>query len=423
MDKPLTQNIQPDREPSDIDDYERAGGYQALRKALQTPPAQIQQWVTACNLGGRGGAGYPAGKKWSAIAMGGKARHPKFLAVNADEMEPGTFKDRLLMEGDPNLVIESAIVSAYAIEADVVYLFLRWAYKLSERRLAKALHQAYDRGYLGKHILGSPYSLEMYLHTSAGRYMCGEALGLLNALEGRRPIPRAKPPHAAEVGLWGKPTIVDNVETLANVPYIITHGPDEFNRLSRTGEGGTKLYGMSGRVKHTGIWELPMGTPLGEIFHEHAGGMRDGYAFRGLLPGGASSGFLTEQHFNVPMDFGSVRQAGSSLGTGTMIVLDDKTCPVGMVHNLQVFFARESCGWCTPCREGLPWVRQILQALEDGYGQPEDLEILQEHTRLLRSGHTFCELAPGAMLSLRSALQYFSEDVRRHIQQHRCPWR
>lgn len=423
MDRPLTQNIRPDRVPLDIGEYERAGGYQALRKALTMSPAQIQQWVTDCNLGGRGGAGYPAGKKWSQVAMGSRARHPKYLAVNADEMEPGTFKDRLLMEGDPNLVVESAIITAYAIEAQAAYIFLRWAYKLSERRLAQALHQAYERGYLGRNILGSAYSLEMYLHTSAGRYMCGEAQGLLNALEGRRPIPRARPPHAAQVGLWGKPTIVNNVETLANVPYIINHGSAAFNRLSRTGEGGTKLYGVSGRVKRPGLWELPMGTPLGEIFHEQAGGMRDGYTFRGLLPGGASSSFLIEKHFEVPMDFGSLRKIGASLGTGTMIVLDDHTCPVGLVHNLQQFFARESCGWCTPCREGLPWIRNILGALEEGQGQPEDMQILQEHTWLLRPGHTFCDLAPGAMLSLRSALQYFPEDFLDHLRRPGCRYR
>jgi NADH-quinone oxidoreductase subunit F len=423
MDKPLTKNIRPNREPMDIAEYEKAGGYQALRQALRMSPAQIQQWVSDCNLGGRGGAGFPAGKKWSFVPRGDEARRPKFLAVNADEMEPGTFKDRLLMEGDPNLVVEGAIVSAYAIQADVAYIFLRWAYKLSERRLKKAIAQAYEKGYLGKNILGSPYRLEMYLHTSAGRYMCGEAEGLLDALEGKRPIPRPKPPHTVSVGLWGKSTIVNNVETLANVPHIINGGPDWFKSLSRTGEGGTKLFGASGRVRRTGIWELPMGTPLGEVFHEHAGGMISGYEFRGLLPGGASSAFLREEHFDVPMDFASVRQAGSNLGTGTMIVLDDKTCPVGMVHNLQEFFARESCGWCTPCREGLPWVREVLETLEKGQGRPDDLAVLQEHTWLLQEGHSFCPLAPAAMMSLESALKYFRADFEQHIRQHRCPWK
>jgi len=422
-DKPLTKNIRPDREPLDAAEYEKAGGYQALRRALQMSQKEIQQMVTDANLKGRGGAGFPTGKKWSFVPMGDKARRPKFFAVNADEMEPGTFKDRLLMEGDPNLVVESAILSSYAIEADVAYIFLRWAYKLSARRLTKAIAQAYERGYLGKNILGSSYSLEMYLHISAGRYMCGEEDGLLNALEGKRPIPRTKPPHAVTVGLWGRPTAVNNVETIANVPYIISHGPEAFKALSLTDEGGTKLYGISGRVKRTRIWELPMGTTLGEIFHEHAGGMIDGYTFRGLLPGGASTSFLREEHFDAKMDFSSMDKTGSRLGTGTIIVLDDKTCPVGMVLNLEQFFARESCGWCTPCREGLPWLRNTLEAIERGNGVPEDIGILHEHTWLLQLGHTFCALAPGAVMPLGGALKYFPEDFESHVRQHRCPWR
>jgi NADH-quinone oxidoreductase subunit F len=422
MEKPLTQNIRTDRAPLNIAEYERAGGYQALRKALQMPPVQIQQMVIDGNLRGRGGAGFPAGKKWSDVPMGDRARHPKYFVVNADEMEPGTFKDRLLMEGDPNLVVESTIIASYAIDADVAYIFLRWAYKLSAQRLTKAIAQAYDRGYLGQHILGSAYSLQLYLHTSAGRYMCGEEKGLLNALEGKRPIPRTRPPHVASVGLWGRPTVVNNVETVANVPYIVSHGPAAFKALSYIDEGGTKLYGIGGRVKRTGIWELPMGTILGEIFHEYAGGMLDGYKFRGLLPGGASTDFLLEKHFDARLGFGSMDDTGSRLGTGTMIVLDDKTCPVGMSLNLQQFFARESCGWCTPCREGLPWVRNALEAIERGDGVPEDMEVLQEHTWLLELGHTFCALAPGAMMPLRSALRYFHEDFENHIQQHRCPY-
>jgi NADH-quinone oxidoreductase subunit F len=423
MEQPLTRNIRPDGEPMDLDEYERAGGYQALRKALQTSPQQIQQWVSECNLGGRGGAGYPAGKKWSYIPMEENRPHRKYLAVNADEMEPGTFKDRLLMEGDPNGVVESTIVSAYAIQAPIAYFFIRLEYTLSARRLARAIAQAYEKGYLGKNILGSPYSLDLYLHVSAGRYMCGEAKGLLDALEGKRPIPRTTPPHSAQVGLWGKPTIVNNVETLASIPHIINNGPAWFKSLSRTEEGGTKLYGVSGRTKRTGIWELPMGTTLGEILNEHAGGMKDGYTFRGVLPGGASSAFLTEKHFDLQMDFGSLRKAGGSLGTGTMIVLDNKTCPVGLVHNLQVFFARESCGWCTPCREGLPWIRDTLGALEQGEGELDDIDILQEHTWLLSDDHTFCELAPGAMFSLRSALQYYRDDFEEHVREGGCPWK
>jgi len=423
MDKPLTQNIPPDGETLDIDGYEKAGGYQGLRRALETSPSDIQKLVKDAGLRGRGGAGFATGQKWSFVPMGKEARRPKYLAVNADEMEPGTFKDRLLLESNPHLVIEGAIISAFAVEADVAYIFLRWAYKTAAARLKKALAHAYERNYLGKNILGSGYDLQMYLHTSAGRYMCGEEDGLLDSLEGKRAIPRSKPPYPQTCGLWGKPTVVNNVETLANVPIVVTRGAEAFKALSLSGEGGTKLYGASGRVKHPGLWELPLGTPLGEIFHTHAGGMRNGYRFRGLLPGGASTDFLTEDHFDVPMDFSSVQKAGSRLGTGTMIILDDQTCPVGMVLNLERFFARESCGWCTPCREGLPWIAETLEAVENGQGRPDDIDFLIEQTGRLAMGHTFCALAPGAMEPLQSALKYFRQDFEQHITEHRCPWK
>jgi len=423
MDTPLTQNIRPDREPLDIAEYERVGGYRALRKAIRMSPHEIQQMVIDSNLRGRGGAGFPTGRKWSYVPMGEEARRPKFLIMNADEMEPGTFKDRLLLEGDPNLIVESMIIGAYAIQADVAYIFLRWAYRLAAKRVTKAIAQAYEKGYLGKNILGSAFNLDLYLHTSAGRYMCGEEDGLLDALQGKRAIPRTKPPHSVTCGLWGKPTAVNNVETLANVPHIINNGPEWFRSLSHTNDGGTKLYGASGKVRRKGIWELPMGTTLGEIFHDYAGGMMEGYEFRGLLPGGASTSFMLEKHFGVRMDFTFPQEAGSRLGTGTIVVLDDKSCPVGMLYSLQRFFARESCGWCTPCREGLPWVARILEAMERGHGRPEDIGILQEHASLIRLGHTFCALAPGAMMPLESALQYFKDDFDQHIRRQRCPWR
>jgi NADH-quinone oxidoreductase subunit F len=422
MEKPLTQNIRAG-EPMDIGEYEKAGGYQALRKAIGMQSAEIQKMVKDSNLKGRGGAGFPTGLKWSFIPMGQTARRPKYMVVNADEMEPGTFKDRLLLEGDPNLVIESAIISSYAIEADAAYIFLRWAYKNSAARLEKAIAQAYEKKYLGKNILGSGYNLEMYLHVSAGRYMCGEENGLLNAIEGKRAIPRIKPPYPQNCGLWGKPTVVNNVETLANVTHIVKNGPEWFKKLSLTDEGGTKLFGVSGRVKKTGIWELPMGTTLGEIISDYAGGMADGYEFRGLIPGGVSTEFLLKEHFDVKMDYTNVQKYGSRLGTGTIIVLDDKTCPVGMICNMEKFFARESCGWCTPCREGLPWIAETLEAIENGEGRPEDLDFLLEQTELLAMGHTFCALAPGAMEPLASGLKYFREDFEKHITQHRCPWR
>lgn len=421
MERPLTQHIRPDEEPLNLQAYEKVGGYQAVRKALQTmTPTEVIDLVKASRLRGRGGAGFPTGVKWSFV-LKGPGR--KYLIANADEMEPGTFKDRLLLEGNPHQLLEGMIVSAYAIQADVAYIFLRGEYKLAAQRLTQAIAEAYHGGYLGQNILGTDYKLELHLHVSAGRYMCGEETGLLNSLEGKRATPRSKPPFPQTSGLFGKPTIVNNVETLCNVPHIITHGAQWYLDLSRSEDGGTKIYGVSGRVKRPGAWELPMGTPIREILEEHAGGMRDGFKFRGLLPGGASTDFLVEEHLDVKLDFDSVQKAGSRLGTGTMIVLDDQTCPVGFVHNLEYFFAQESCGWCTPCREGLPWVRDLLEAIDNGQGRPGDLEKLEQMARLLGPGNTFCALAPGAVEPLQSALKYFRDDFERHIREKRCPWR
>jgi NADH-quinone oxidoreductase subunit F len=421
LEKPLTKDIPADGRALDLGGYERAGGYQALRKALRDmTPQKVQEEVKHSGLRGRGGAGFSTGLKWSFTPMGADAPRPKYVIANADEMEPGTFKDRYLMEGNPHQLIDGLILTAYANQADIAYIFIRGEYKLSEERLARAVTEAYAAGYLGKNILGSGYSLEMYLHVSAGRYMCGEETGLLNALEGKRANPRAKPPFPQVSGLWGKPTIVNNVETLANIPHIINNGAAWFQSLSHTKDAGTKLYGASGKVKRPGLWELPMGTTMREILEEHAGGMREGLQFRGALPGGASTDFLVPQHLDVPMDFTEVEKVGSRLGTGTMVVLDDKTCPVGMVSNLIHFFAQESCGWCTPCWSGLNWAKQILKALEDGEGKLGDLEKLEFQTKFWAPGHTFCALAPGAAEPLQSALKYFRADFERHIQDQGC---
>lgn len=423
MEKPLTQNIRPGEEPLDLKAYEEAGGYQSVRRALrEMAPADVTEMVKQSNLKGRGGAGFPTGMKWSFVPMGEDAPRPKYVIANADEMEPGTFKDRLLLEGDPHQMVEAMIVSGYALQAEVGYIFLRWAYRKAARLLRLAIDEAYDAGYLGQDVLGSGFNFDLYLHTGAGRYMCGEETGLLNSLEGQRAIPRAKPPYPQTSGLWGKPTIVNNVETLYCVPHIVNNGAQWFRDLSHTDDGGTKIYGVSGKVKKPGAWELPMGTTLRELIEEHAGGMREGLQFRGALPGGASTDFLVTEHLDVRLDFTSVQEAGSRLGTGTAIVLDDQTCPIGMVGNLERFFAQESCGWCTPCREGLPWTARILQALEEGRGQERDLEVLEMHTRYLGPGRTFCALAPGAMEPLQSALKHFRDDFERHIEEGGCPY-
>jgi NADH-quinone oxidoreductase subunit F len=415
--------MRPDGEAVDLPAYERAGGYEALRKALSSmTPEQLIDEVKSSGLRGRGGAGFPTGLKWSFVPMGPNAPRPKYLLVNADEMEPGTFKDRLLMERDPHQLVEGTAITAYAVEAEIAYIFLRGEYHLPARRIRQALAEAYASNYLGKNILGSGFNLDIHLHISAGRYMCGEETGMLNALEGKRANPRTKPPFPVAVGLWGRSTTINNVETLCNVPHIVNYGSAWFKSLSRTKDGGTKLYGASGKVKRPGVWELPMGTTIREIL-DRAGGMRDGVELRGLLPGGASTDFLTREHLDVKMDFNELQKFGSRMGTGTMIILDDQTCPVGMTWNLEHFFAQESCGWCTPCWSGLSWAEQLLKSLEEGDGQPGDLEKLEEITRFVAPGNTFCAFAPGAAEPLQSALRYFREDFERHIREKRCPWR
>ncbi len=421
MERPLTEHLRPDGRPLTLKEYEKVGGYESVRKVLKgMTPQAVQGVIKESNLKGRGGAGFYTGLKWSFVPMTGSS--PKYLITNADEMEPGTFKDRILLEGTPHQLIEGMIVSAYAIQADVSYVFLRWAYKTAADVIAQSIREAYEAGYLGKNILGSGFNLEMHLHTGVGRYMCGEETALLNSLEGKRATPRAKPPFPQISGLFGKPTIVNNVETLCNVPHIVNKGADWFKSLSHTSDSGTKIYGVSGKVKKPGAWELPMGVTMRELIEEHAGGMQDGLKFRGALPGGASTDFLVEKHLDVKMDYTSVAAAGSRLGTGTLVILDDKTCPVGFVHNLEHFFAQESCGFCTPCREGLPWVEKILSSIDRGEGRPEDMKLLEFHTKYLGPGNTFCALAPGAMEPLESALKYFREDFERHIHEKKCSY-
>ncbi len=424
METPLTQAIGPDKSAETLTGYTKSGGYAAARKAVRDmAPQDVLAVVKDSGLRGRGGAGFPTGQKWSFVPTGPNAPQQKYIVANGDEMEPGTFKDRLLMEQNPHELIEGMIIAASAVGASTGYIFLRYEYLLAERRLNDAIAEAYKKNYLGKDIFGSHFSFDLHLHVSAGRYMCGEETGLLNSLEGKRANPRSKPPFPQTSGLWGKPTVVNNIETLCNIPHIVNNGADWYKGLSSSPDPGTKLYGVSGKVKKPGLWELPMGTTIREIIEERAGGMRDGVKLRGILPGGASTDFLTEEHLDVKMDFGSVQNAGSRLGTGTMILLDDKTCPVGMCLNLEHFFAQESCGWCTPCWSGLQWAERLLYSLEEGTGKMEDIDRLLSITKFISPGNTYCALAPGAAEPLQSAIKYFREDFERHIREKRCPWR
>ncbi|MEX0942304.1 MAG: NADH-quinone oxidoreductase subunit NuoF [Pseudomonadales bacterium] len=425
METPLTKNIRLDGLPTDLAAYVANGGYDAVRKTIgKSTPHDVIEVVKESSLKGRGGAGFPTGMKWSFVpAANDEDKGHRYLVANADEMEPGTFKDRLILEHDPHQLLEGMILAAYAIAADVGYIFIRAEYHVATQRLRAAIEAAKQKGYLGKNILGSDYSLEIYVHSSAGRYICGEETALLNSLEGKRAIPRAKPPFPQVSGLFGRPTIVNNVETLCNVTHIVANGADWFKSLGLGEDAGTKLFGASGRVKKPGCWELPMGTSIREILERHAGGMQDGYGFKGLLPGGASTDFLVAEHLDLPMEYDAIMKAGSRMGTGTMIILDDKTCPVAMVANLEKFFARESCGFCTPCREGLPWVYKVLTDIEAGNGEAGDLDVLARQGKFIGAiGNTHCAHAPGAIEPLSSALKYFADDFNTHIEAKRCPY-
>ncbi len=415
---PLTYRLESGEPVVDLKAYEALTGYAALRKAVPAmTPAEVAQVVKDANLRGRGGAGFPAGIKWGLVPMGADAPAQKYLVCNADEMEPGTFKDRLLMEKLPHQLIEGMIVAAYAIQASRGYIFLRGEYVLAAERLNRAIAQAIEAGYLGQNILGSGWSFDLFVHTGAGRYICGEETALINSLEGRRANPRSKPPFPQIAGLWGKPTVVNNCETLNNVAPIVLHGADWFKGLSqgKSPDGGTKLYGASGRVKRTGVWELPIGTTAREILEQHAGGMQDGLALKAWLPGGASTDFLLPSHLDLAMDFDTIMKAGSRMGTGLIMAIDDRQSMVSVVRNLEIFFARESCGWCSPCRDGLPWTVKILSALERGEGQAGEIEILEQIARQLGPGKTFCAHAPGAVEPLQSAIKFFREEFERGI--------
>jgi NADH-quinone oxidoreductase subunit F len=424
--RPLTGDFRADGRPLSLEEYVAAGGYGALRKALHDmSPDEVIEETTKANVRGRGGAGFDMGRKWSFVLRGPDAPPVKYVACNADEMEPGSFKDRILMEGNPHLLLEGMLLAGYATEATTGYIFIRGEYARVAKVLDRALDEARDGGYLGERILDSDFAFQIYTHLSAGRYICGEASGMLNALEGKRANPRSRPPHMAGAGLWGRPTVVNNVESLCCAPPVIAKGAEWWLSIRRPEgqEGGSKIYGLSGRVKRPGWWELPLGTPMREVIEQHAGGTRDGYQARAIIPGGASSAFVLAADFDVPLDFASMEKVHSRLGTGTMYLVDDRTCPVALLANLEQFFAQESCGWCTPCREGLPWAYSLLRDIEEGRGEMRDLDELMEIVEANRPERPFCDHSPGAVQPLESGLTYFRGDFEEHIRTGRCRYR
>ncbi len=412
----LLLNQQPDR-PLSFDEYRQNGGYQALSTALgKLTPQDVTKMVVESGLRGRGGAGFPTGKKWSFM---GKA-YPRYLVPNTDEMEPGTFKDHVLVNVNPHLVIEGIILSAYAISASKGISFIRPSYEMDAQLLERELRVAREAGLLGERILGSDFSFDLAVHRSAGRYICGEASAQVNAIMGKRAHPN-KEVHMTDNGLWGKPTIVNNVETLACVPHIVQRGPEWFKGLARSQSGaGTKLYCVSGRVVHPGCYEFPIGTTLREIIAE-AGGMSPGSELKAFLPGGASTSFMPQKYYDVQMDFEPLENTGNRLGTGAIIVFDQNTCLVGSTLNLIEYFARESCGFCTPCREGFPYIRDLLRRLEEGEGKEEFIPMLRQ-----MAGHmdqAYCAFAPGAAAPVLGLLNHFEEEIREHISQRQCPFK
>jgi NADH-quinone oxidoreductase subunit F len=423
MERPLTRNIRAGAAPLDLAGYRRAGGYEAVRATIgQVAPEDVVATVTESGLGGRGGGGFSTGRKWQAMPSMAARPGPRYFIVNADEMEPGTFKDRLLLEGDPHQVLEGLILGAYAVQADHGIIFIRGEYIAAIKFLRRAVEEAQAAGLLGDNILGAGFNFTVDVHASAGRYICGEETAMLNALEGKRAIPRAKPPLPQTSGLFGCPTIVNNVETVSNIPHIVGRGAAWYRGLGLNGEGGTRIFGVSGRVKKPGSYELPNGTPMRALIEDHAGGMRYGFSLTAVLPGGASTGFVPPGDLDTPMSIGAFAALGHRLGTANAIVLDDRTCPVAFIANLQKFFAQESCGWCAPCRDGLPWAEQTLQAIEAGRGTETDLALLADLTGHLGAGRTFCALAPGAMASLQTGLALFKDEFALHVQTGRCAW-
>jgi len=402
-----------------IDRYVETGGYRGLRKALTMTPAEVIDEVKASGLRGRGGAGFPTGVKWSFVPQ--DTGKPTYVVVNFDESEPGTFNNRELVERDPHQLIEGAVIAAYAIQSHLIVVYCRGEFLWPGTVLARAVAEAYDRGFLGANVAGSGYRVDLVLHRGAGAYICGEETALLESVEGRRGQPRLRPPFPAIEGLYRSPTVINNVETLCNVPHIIERGASWFTSIGTEKSPGTKIFSVSGKVERPGNYELPMGTPLRVLLEEHAGGVLDGKRLKAWTPGGSSTPFLTEAHADVGLDFESIQAAGSLLGTGAVIVLDERDCIVGAAHRLLRFYQHESCGKCTPCREGTWWVSRVLGRIEAGLGRPEDLALLSDlaDDMLFRG---FCALVDGAVSSLASSLRHFREEYEDHVRQRRCPF-
>lgn len=383
-----------------LDDYLKDGGYEAARSVFKRfDPRGLIEEVKKSNLRGLGGAGFPCGVKWSFVPQ--NTGKPVYLVVNADEGEPGTFKDRYILEHAPHLLLEGMILAAYANHAHKAYIYIRGEYVEPYQKLKRAVEEAYAKGFLGKKIFGEDFDLEIVIHRGAGAYICGEETGLLESLEGKKGFPRLKPPFPAAVGLFNCPTVIQNVETLAYLPFIVRRGADWFAALGSPKNGGMRLYSVSGHVRRAGVYELPLGIPLREIIYEHAGGIRDGHTLKAVVPGGLSAAVLTADEIDVGMDFDQLRARGTMAGSGGVMVMDETTDMVEALLVTMRFFAHESCGQCSPCREGTGWVYRILARVVSGEGREDDIENLLDICNFM-GGTTICALADGAAMPLAS---------------------
>jgi NADH-quinone oxidoreductase subunit F len=393
-------------------------GYEAAARAIRDyQPDELIELVKRSGLRGRGGAGFPTGMKWGFVPK--NVPKPTYLVCNADESEPGTFKDRLLIERDPHQILEGMIIGSHALRVKTAFIYLRGEMTLGGQRLQQAIEDAYAGGCLGKGILGTANDLEIVLFVGAGAYICGEETALLESLEGKRGQPRLKPPFPASVGLYGCPTVINNVETLCNLPHIVANGPEWYTAMGTAKSPGPRLFCVSGHVRRPGVYELPMGVPLREIIFTHADGMREGHTFKAVIPGGSSVPVLGAQHLDVGMDFESLQQAGSLLGSAGVIVMDDSTCMVWAALNLLHFYWHESCGKCTPCREGTGWLLKMLHRLEEGHGRPEDLDLLLDVSDNIK-GKTFCPFGDAAVTPVESMIHLFRDEFEQHIVKQRC---
>ncbi len=395
--------------------YEANGGYAAVRKALKDiKPDELIEMVKQSGLRGRGGAGFPTGMKWSFVPK--VSAEPKYVVVNADESEPGTFKDRELMEKNPHQLLEGIILAAWAIGSHKSFIYIRGEFAHIAKILEAAALEAEARGYLGKNIFGSGFDLDLVIHRGAGAYICGEETALLDSLEGFRGQPRLKPPFPAVKGLYGGPTIVNNVETLSFVPFIVNEGPAAFRKFGTEKSPGTKIFSVSGPVKKPGNYELPLGTPLRKLLEEICGGMLGGHELLAVIPGGSSVPVWNKDYLDVPLDFESVAAKGSLLGSGGVIVMSSKTSMVAATLNLTRFYRHESCGKCTPCREGTYWMEKVLGRIHRGLGMPGDLELLLDLCSTLE-GRSFCALGDAAAMPVRSSILMFRDEYEARIRE------